>query len=291
MRSNSLLLSKVDENLIKTWYVKETDLRWNIIAIESNFQSHWVFYIRYPICDVSNAYTQIGLISDTGDPYIQLVMTAEVPEPTHTVGYLEALGLWYICKSPLNLGHHQCHMVDCQTVCSRLELGLTGRKASNADSKPFPYVTCHVTWAANLRGTGSLYHECMPIGTFPIDQSACLALAFPSWPFNMSVLGQTAGIERMEKAGRQASMMRTAVVGGDQRIPLLWHHPEFEERTYSSSYDKRSVWESQCLYTPFESSVKVRVVENNETQMGWQKYMSMELAKSPTYFEGFVAYK
>ena len=82
MRSSFLLLSKADKNIIETWYVKGTDLCRNIIAIESNFQPHWVFYIRYSICDVPDAHTQIGLISDTGDSYIQLVMTAEVPEPT-----------------------------------------------------------------------------------------------------------------------------------------------------------------------------------------------------------------
>ena len=82
MKSSSLSLLKADENIIEIWYIKGTDLRWNIIVIESNFQPHWVFYIRYSICDVSNIYIQIGLISDTGDSYIQLVIIAEISEPT-----------------------------------------------------------------------------------------------------------------------------------------------------------------------------------------------------------------
>ena len=82
MRSSPLSLSKAGENLIETWYVKETNLRWNIIAIGSNFQPHWVSYIRYSIYDVSNAYTQIGLISDIENLYIQLVIIAEVSEST-----------------------------------------------------------------------------------------------------------------------------------------------------------------------------------------------------------------
>ena len=41
-----------------------------------------MLYIRYTICDVPNTHTQIGLIPGTGDPYIQLVITVEVLEPT-----------------------------------------------------------------------------------------------------------------------------------------------------------------------------------------------------------------
>ena len=41
-------------------------------------------YIRYSIYDIPNTHTQIGLIPDTRDPYIQLVMTAEGLEPTKT---------------------------------------------------------------------------------------------------------------------------------------------------------------------------------------------------------------
>ena len=57
----------------------------------------------------------------------------------------------------------------------------------------------------------------------------------------MSVLGQTAGIERMKKAGKQASMMRTSAVAETIGYHSYDLAQRFGQRIHSISHEKRSV--------------------------------------------------